>query len=48
MMIVVLALVLVGCAPQKQSEQNTKYPDVPTYGIVMELQKEEEKWKQKK
>lgn len=48
MMIAVLVLLLAGCSPQQQAEQHTKYPDVPTYGIVMELQKEEEKWKQKK
>lgn len=48
MMIVILVLLLSGCAPQEKVEQHTKYPNVPTYGIVMELQKEEEKWKQKK
>lgn len=48
MMIAILVLLLSGCSPKEKPEQHTKYPDVPTYGIIMELQKEEEKWKQKK
>jgi hypothetical protein len=48
MMIAVLALMLAGCSPQGNTQQATKYPDVPEYGIVFELQKEEEQWKQKK
>jgi hypothetical protein len=47
-MIAILFLLLAGCTPQGSTQQATKYPDVPEYGIVFELQKEEEHWKQKK
>lgn len=47
MIIVILSFLIAGCSPQNQVEEPTKYPNVPTYGIVLELQKEEEKWKQK-
>ena len=42
--------VLAGCAEQREvvKEEPTKYPNVPTYSIVIELEKEEAKWTQKK
>lgn len=43
-----LALFLAGCSQQELPEEPTKYPNVPTYGIVLELQQEEQKWNQKK
>lgn len=49
MRIIVLALLLVGCSGKKEEpEMVTKYPDVPTYGIVLELQQEEQKWNKQK
>jgi len=49
MRIIVLALLMAGCSEQaKEPEQPTKYPNVPTYGIVLELQQEEKKWNQQK
>ncbi len=47
-MIAILALLLAGCSPVEQKQEPTKYPEVPEYGIVFEIQKEEEKWKQKR
>ena len=49
MRVLILALLLSGCS-SKQEEQEvvTKFPNVPTYGIVIELQKEEEKWNNQK
>lgn len=49
MVVIVLVFLLAGCSkPAEQQDFKTKYPDVPSYGIVFDLQKEEEKWKQKK
>ena len=49
MVVIILVLFISGCSPTKNTDDiKTKYPDVPTYGIVLEIQQEEEKWKQKK
>jgi hypothetical protein len=48
-MIYILMLFLASCspAPEKQ-EEFTKYSNVPPYSIVIEIEKEEKKWNQKK
>jgi len=48
-MIFILILLLASCSPvTKEQQEISKYPNVPTYGVVFEIQQEEKKWNQEK
>lgn len=50
LLLILICFVFVGCSEQPvvTQEEPTKYSNVPTYWVVLELQKEEERWMQQK
>lgn len=50
LIILLFIFLLGGCSDRVEivRDKPTKYPNVPTYSIVIELEKEEAKWNQKK
>ena len=50
LLLILLCFVFVGCSeqPAVTQEEPTKYSNVPTYWVVIELEKEEQRWMQQK